>query len=106
MMDKLGKLKILAITLVGLLIIFWLIRTLLSEDRENQISRLGVSYIDRDYRVTYSAFSGDKTWTVYGGKITSEPSKGYYFFWATNLETQVKFYVQVPIENTIIEEIK
>jgi hypothetical protein len=36
--------------------------------------------------------------------VTSEPAKGYYFFWAK--QDGKKFYVQTPIARTYIEEIK
>ena len=79
--------------------------TIMPEDRVNQISRLGVSYLDGDYRVTYTSYSGDKTWFVRNSKVTSEPAKGYYFFWTHDSKTNTKRYVQVPIANTYIEEI-
>lgn len=78
-----------------------------TEESRNQISRdvdnflgenLRVSYIDNGIVV--------KTWTVKDGKITTGKDSnniglGYYYFWT--LETG---YVQVPIERTIIEEIR
>ena len=74
-----------------------------SEDQQNQVSRIGVSWLDGDYRVTYTEGQHLKSWEVRDGKVTSEPQKGYYYFW-----TQVdgkKSYVQTPIERTYIEEI-
>jgi len=75
-----------------------------SGDERNKLSRLGVEYLDGDYKITYAVHGFTRTWQVKGGKITSEPNKGYYFFWALD-EHQDKFYVQVPIAHTIIEEI-
>jgi hypothetical protein len=40
---------------------------------------------------------------VLDGKVTSEPGKGYYYFWATKEGN--KFYVQTPIGRTYIEEL-
>jgi hypothetical protein len=77
-----------------------------TEEARNKISRsvsnivgerLKVSYIDEGVVV--------KTWTVADGKITSGDKGGvpigYYYFWSE--ETG---YVQIPIERTIIEEIR
>ena len=74
-----------------------------SEEQQNKISRLGVSWLEGDYRVTYADGEHVKSWTVRDGKVTSEPGKGYYFFWAT--EQGRKFYVQTPIERSYIEEL-
>lgn len=73
-----------------------------SGDERNRLSRLGVEYLDGDYRITYAVHGFTKIWHVKKGKITSEPQKGYYFFWAVN-ENGKNRYVQVPIANTIIE---
>lgn len=75
-----------------------------SQEQQNQISRLGVSWMEGDYNVTFVEGSHIKTWTVLDGKVTSESAKGYYFFWA--LENGKKVYVQTPIQRTYIEEIK
>lgn len=75
-----------------------------SEEQQNKISRLGVTWLEGDYRVTYADGSHVKSWEVIGGKVTTEPSKGYYFFWAT--VNGKKVYVQTPIARTYIEEIK
>lgn len=75
-----------------------------SEEQQNQLSRLGVTWLEGNYKVTYAQGSHVKTWVVKDGKVTSEPQKGYYFFW-----TQVdgkSVYVQTPIENSYIEEFK
>lgn len=93
------KIIIIVISVIGLLAGIYLV---LSEDQQNKISRGAVSYLDGDYKVTYAAGSHVKTWTVRSGKVTSEPSKGYYFFWAKN-DNGKKFYVQTPIERTYIE---
>ena len=75
-----------------------------SEEQQNKISRLGVSWLEGDYRVTYADGEHVKSWTVLDGKVTSEPGKGYYFFWAH--EQGRKYYVQTPIARSYIEEIK
>lgn len=75
-----------------------------SEEQQNTLSRLGVTWLEGNYRVTYADGSHVKTWTVKDGKVTSEPQKGYYFFW---VEVDGKnVYVQTPIERTYIEEFK
>jgi hypothetical protein len=80
-----------------------LLMTGCSEEQQNKISRLGVSWLEGDYRVTYADGSHVKSWTVLDGKVTSEPGKGYYYFWAT--EQGRKYYVQTPIGRSYIEEI-
>ncbi len=75
-----------------------------SEEQQNRLSRMGVSWLEGDYKVTYAAGDHVKSWTVRDGKVTSEPGKGYYFFWAS--QNGKKFYVQTPIARTYIEEIK
>jgi len=74
-----------------------------SEEQQNKISRLGVSWLEGNYRVTYADGSHVKSWIVRDGKVTSEPAKGYYYFWAT--EQGKKYYVQTPIGRSYIEEI-
>ncbi|MGE0859862.1 MAG: hypothetical protein AB7I01_12295 [Gammaproteobacteria bacterium] len=74
-----------------------------SEEQQNQISRIGVSWLEGDYRVTYADGEHARTWEVRDGKVTSDPQKGYYYFWA--LIDGKKAYVQTPIERTYIEEI-
>ena len=73
-----------------------------SEEQQNKISRLGVSWLEGNYRVTYADGSHVKSWIVRDGKVTSEPVKGYYYFWAT--VDGKKRYVQTPIERSYIEE--
>lgn len=77
-----------------------------SQEQQNQLSRLGVTWLEGDYRITYADGEHVKTWLVKGGKVTSEPAKGYYYFWARNEETGKKFYVQTPIARSYIEELK
>ena len=75
-----------------------------SEEQQNRISRLGVTWMEGDYQVTFVEGNHVKTWVVKGGKITSEPERGYYYFWA--LKNGKKVYVQTPIARTYIEEVK
>lgn len=77
----------------------------ISGDTENRVARLGVSYFDGDYVITYHGYSGLDVWMVKSGKVTSEPSKGYYH---TRVHTQAgkTAYMQLPISNTVIEEYK
>lgn len=95
-MDKLLKVILLS-TLLGTL---WGC----TEEQQNRISRVGVSWLEGDYKVTYAVDGHVKTWQVLGGKVTSEAAKGYYYFWAN--EGGKKYYVQTPIDRTYIEEIR
>lgn len=74
-----------------------------SEEAQNKLSRLGVTWIEGDYKVTFAEGSHVKSWEVRGGKVTSEPAKGYYYFWAR--VDGKKRYVQTPIDRTYIEEL-
>ena len=73
-----------------------------SEEQQNQISRIGVTWLEGDYRVTYADGEHARTWEVRDGKVTSDPQKGYYYFWA--LIDGKKAYVQTPIARTYVEE--
>ncbi|GEM_PF-3450410 len=95
--------KILAV-LVAIGVMGYLANYFLWGDNINRISRMGVSYLDGDYTVTYHAYSGDKVWIIDNGKITTEADKGYYFFWATVEGSSKKAYVQIPIEATSIQQ--
>lgn len=75
-----------------------------SEEQQNRLSRLSVTWMEGDYQVTFVEGNHVKTWVVKDSKITSEPEKGYYFFWA--LKNGKKVYVQTPIARTYIEEVK
>ncbi len=74
-----------------------------SEEQQNRLSRLGVTWLEGDYRVTYADGAHVKSWVIRDGKVTSEPAKGYYYFWA--VEGGEKFYVQTPIARSYIEEL-
>ncbi|MCW8826943.1 MAG: hypothetical protein OQK78_11035 [Gammaproteobacteria bacterium] len=74
-----------------------------TEEQQNRISRVGVSWLEGDYQVTYAVDGHTKSWQVIGGKVTSEAAKGYYYFWAT--DGGKRFYVQTPIDRTYIEEL-
>jgi len=74
-----------------------------TEEQQNKVSRLGVTWLEGNYKVTYAAGSHVKFWIINGGKVTSEADKGYYYFWA--VVDGKKFYVQTPIARTYIEEI-
>jgi len=90
--------------LVSLSIVLSVLLSGCSEEQQNKISRLGVTWLEGDYRVTYAAGSHVKSWLVKDGKVTTEPAKGYYYFWAT--VNGKKIYVQTPIARTYIEEVK
>jgi hypothetical protein len=74
-----------------------------SQEQQNKVSRIGVSWLDGNYKVTYADGEHVKTWVVKDGKVTSEPAKGYYYFWAS--VNDEKIYVQTPIARTYIEEL-
>jgi hypothetical protein len=74
-----------------------------TEEQQNKLARVGVTWLEGDYKVTYAEGGHVKSWIVKNGKVTSEPSKGYYYFWAR--QNGEKVYVQTPIERTYIEEI-
>jgi len=75
-----------------------------SEEQQNKLSRLGVTWLEGDYKITYADGSHVKSWEVRDGKVTSEPDKGYYYFW-TKINGK-KRYVQTPIARSYIEEIE
>lgn len=87
-----------------LLIFFVAVLSGCSEEQQNKISRLGVTWLEGDYKVTYADGSHVKSWIVRDGKVTTEPSKGYYYFWAN--ENGKLQYVQTPIGRSYIEEIE
>jgi hypothetical protein len=86
-----------------LIIPFLLLLAACSEEQQNKISRLGVSWLEGNYKVTYADGNHVKSWIIRDGKVTSEPGKGYYYFWVTN--NGKKQYVQTPIGRSYIEEI-
>jgi len=75
-----------------------------SEEQQNKLSRLGVTWMEGNYKVTFVEGSHIKTWNIVDSKVTSDAQKGYYYFWARD-EAGKKFYVQTPIIRTYIEEI-
>lgn len=85
------------------LVLFVVISSGCSEEQQNKISRLGVTWLEGNYRVTYAVDGHVKTWVVKDGKVTTEPSKGYYYFWA-DVDGKSR-YIQTPIARTYIEEI-
>jgi len=80
-----------------------LVLTGCSQEQQNRLGRLGVTWLEGNYRITFAAEGHVKSWELHGGKVTSEPGKGYYYFWAT-VDGKSR-YVQTPIERTYIEEI-
>lgn len=89
--------RILSILFLGLLLVSC------SEEQQNRLTRLGVTWLEGNYRVTYADGEHVKSWEVRDGKVTSEPDKGYYFFWVKS--GKERYYVQTPIARTYIEEI-
>ena len=64
------------------LIVSLLLLSACSEEQQNKLTRLGVTWLEGDYRVTYADGEHVKSWVVLDGKVTTEPAKGYYYFWA------------------------
>ncbi|MDH5229723.1 MAG: hypothetical protein OEZ58_04670 [Gammaproteobacteria bacterium] len=75
-----------------------------SEEQQNKLARLGVTWLEGNYKVTYADGEHVRAWNIVDSKVTSEPDKGYYYFWAE--ENGKKFYVQTPIARSYIEEVK
>jgi hypothetical protein len=75
-----------------------------TEEQQNRLARVGVTWLEGNYRVTYADGEHVRSWTVRDSKVTSEPAKGYYYFWAR--DGKRKYYVQTPIARTYIEEIE
>lgn len=96
------KVKMISGGVVGILVIVYVLYSFLSGDKQNQLERLGVTYLDGEYKVTFASDSHVQSWIIDNGKVTSEPEKGYYFFWAKNAAGK-KVYVQTPINRTYIE---
>ncbi len=78
-----------------------------TEEQQNRFFRQADNILGKDLRVSY-VDEGKivKSWTVRSGKITTGKDAsgqvlGYYYFWSE--ETG---YVQLPIERTLIEEVK
>lgn len=74
-----------------------------SQEQQNKLSRIGVSWLEGNYKVTYADGAHVKSWIIDDGKVTSEPAKGYYYFWAK--VDGKKVYVQTPIARSYIEEL-
>lgn len=78
-----------------------------TEESRNKISRDVDNLLGKNLRVSYIDNGAVvKTWTVKDGKITTGKDSNniglsYYYFWT--VETG---YVQVPVERTIIEEVR
>jgi len=89
---------------MALVILVSILLSACSEEQQNKLSRLGVTWLEGNYKVTYADGSHVKSWIVRDGKVTSEPGKGYYYFW-TRIDGK-KRYVQTPIGRSYIEEIK
>ena len=63
--------------IAGILLISVLLLSGCSQEQQNRLSRIGVSWLEGNYRVTYADGSHVKSWIVRDGKVTSEPGKGY-----------------------------
>jgi hypothetical protein len=87
-----------------LLVVFVSVLTGCTEEQQNKISRLGVTWLEGNYKVTYADGSHVKSWIVREGKVTTEPDKGYYYFWA--IVNGKSMYIQTPINRSYIEEIE
>ncbi len=90
-------------TTLSAIVILLLVAAGCSEEQQNRLARLGVTWLEGDYRVTYADGEHVKDWDVLDGKVTSDPERGYYYFWAT--VDGKKLYVQTPIARSYIEEL-
>lgn len=78
-----------------------------TEETMNKWSRQADNFLGEDLKVSYvDGGQVVKSWTVKDGKITTGRDDqgraiGYYYFWS--VETG---YVQLPVERTLIEEIR
>lgn len=93
------------IYLLGLVSLLFLVAC--TEESRNKIFRQADNILGKDLKVSYID-SGEivKSWVVRDGKITTGKDEngrvlGYYFFWSEKMG-----YVQIPIERTIIEELR
>jgi len=85
-----------------------------TEEARNRVQRqIQINLIGKDQLVTlFSPLSGEiiKTWLVEDGKITSGKTDagfptGYYYFYGKPNEESKARYVQIPVNNSYIEEI-
>ncbi len=74
-----------------------------TEEQQNRLNRLGVTWMEGNYRVTYADGEHVKSREVRHSKVTSEPGKGYYFFWVE--KDNERYYVQTPVARSYIEQI-
>ncbi|MES9855952.1 MAG: hypothetical protein ABW166_05020 [Sedimenticola sp.] len=74
-----------------------------SQEQQNKISRIGVSWLEGNYRITFASGNHLNQWEVHNGKVTSDAEKGYYYFWAQVDGKNV--YVQTPVERSYVEEL-
>ena len=92
---------------IVLILITTLMMTACTEETMNKWSRQADNLLGEDLTVSYvDGGKIVKSWTVKDGKITTGRDDqgraiGYYYFWS--VETG---YVQLPIERTLIEEIR
>jgi hypothetical protein len=90
-----------------LIVVSALMMTACTEEVMNKWARQADNLLGEDLKVSYvDGGQVVKSWTVKDGKITTGRDDqgraiGYYYFWS--VETG---YVQLPIERTLIEEIR
>ena len=79
-----------------------------TEEARNKWSRTVDNFAGLNLRVSWISLDGVvvQSWTVPDGKITSGKTEGgmpsgYYYFWSKE-----GGYVQLPVQHTLIEEIK
>lgn len=73
-------------------------------DRQNKIARLKIEQFEGNYTVVDSTYNGDKVYQVTNGKVTTDPSKGYYYFWADSPTGGKPLYTQTPINRSSFQE--
>ena len=94
--------------MIRFLIISILFLSACTEEARNKFSRSIDNLVGLNLRVSWVAWDGTvvQSWTVPDGKITSGKTdgglpSGYYYFWSKE-----GGYVQLPVQHTLIEEIK
>jgi uncharacterized alpha/beta hydrolase family protein len=88
---------VLALLSVGLYFFF-------TGDRQNKIARLKIEQFEGNYIVVDSTYNGDRIYQVTNGKVTTDSSKGYYYFWADSPNGGKKLYTQTPTNRSSFQE--
>jgi hypothetical protein len=66
-------------------------------DRQNKIARMKIEQFTGNYTLIWTTYQKEYVYNVTDGKITADPIKGYYFFWADATDGGKPLYTQIPI---------